>query len=151
MIIRPYLLPKRPLSSQLLDLVLNKVIFVEMKILQTLRRLEADTEMCSGKWTLLKCREVLNDYKSEQNSLKNLEGAQLCRKLNSTSSNFQVVFLPFKNICFKENLKGKSKKIEIQCISYYSRCIALHFDLLQLVRLTDRCSTFFQSKDESLD
>ena len=36
----------------------------------------------------------------------------------------------------------KSKNFEIQCILCYCRCIALHFQLLQLVCLTDQWSTF---------
>ena len=37
----------------------------------------------------------------------------------------------------KENFKEKSKNFEMQCILCYSRCMTLHFQLLQLVRLTD--------------
>ena len=35
---------------------------------------------------------------------------------------------------FKENIIEKSMNFEMQCILSYSRCIAIHFQLLQLVR-----------------
>ena len=74
---------------------------------------------------------------------------QLCRKINSTTSIFQLICVPFKNNCLsmliKENLK-KSKNFEIQCILCYCRCIALHFQLLQLVCLTDQWSTFYKTR-----
>ena len=71
---------------------------------------------------------------------------QRCPKINSTTIIFQLICLPFKNTCFKENLKEKSNKFEMQCILCYSRCIALHFQLLQLVRLTDRWSNFYEAR-----
>ena len=49
------------------------IIFVEMDTLKTLQRLEAATEKCSGKYMLLKCRNILKDYKSECNPLKMLK------------------------------------------------------------------------------
>ena len=45
----------------------------------------------------------------------------------------------------KENFK-KSKNFETQCILWYWRCIALHFQLLQLVCLTDQWSTFYKTR-----
>ena len=42
--------------------------------------------------------------------------------------------LPFKNTCF------------MQRILYYSRCTALHFQLLQVLRLTDRWATFYKTR-----
>ena len=80
--------------------------------------------------------------------LQNLN-LQLCRKINSTTRIFQLICLPFKNNCLsmliKENFK-KSKNFEIQCILCYWRCIALHFQLLQLVYLTDQWSTFYKTR-----
>ena len=74
---------------------------------------------------------------------------QLCRKINSTTRIFQLICLPFKNNCLsmliKENFK-KSKNFETQCILWYWRCIALHFQLLQLVCLTDQWSTFYKTR-----
>ena len=74
---------------------------------------------------------------------------QLCRKINFTTSIFQLICLPFKNNCLsmliKENFK-KSKNFETQCILCYWRCIALHFQLLQLVCLTDQWSTFYKTR-----
>ena len=73
----------------------------------------------------------------------------LCRKINSTTSIFELIRLPLKNNCLsmliKENLK-KNKNFEIQCILCYCRCIALHFQLLQLVYLTDQWSTFYKTR-----
>ena len=66
--------------------------------------------------------------------------------INSTTSNFQLICLPFQNTCFKGKLKEKSNNFEMQCIVCYSRYIALHFQLLQLVRLTDRWSNFFAAR-----
>ena len=58
---------------------------------------------------------------------------------------FSINFcLTFKSICFKENFKEKSNKSEMQCVVCYSRGIAFNFQLLQLVRLTDRWSTFYE-------
>ena len=80
--------------------------------------------------------------------LQNLN-LQLCRKINSTTRIFQLICLPFKNNCLsmliKENFK-KSKNFEIQCILCYRRCIALHFQLMQLVCLTDQWSTFYKTR-----
>ena len=112
---------------------------------------------------VLKCRKILVDNKSKRNPLEMLKAhflvtlqvlnMQLCQKRNSTSSNFQLICLPFKNNCFKKkNFKNKEKSnnFEMQCIVCYSRCIALvllmYFQLLQLVRLTDRWSTFYETR-----
>ena len=70
---------------------------------------------------------------------------QLCQNRNSTTSIFQLICLTFINICFKKKFKKKSNNFEIQCHVCYSRCIALHFQLLQLVSLTDRWSTFYET------
>ena len=59
---------------------------------------------------------------------------------------FQLICLPFKNICFIENFKEKSNNFETQCILRYSKSIALHFQLVQLVRLTDRWSVFYETR-----
>ena len=72
---------------------------------------------------------------------------QLCQKISSTTRVFQLIYLPFKNTCFEENLKKKkSKNFEMQCIFCYARCVALHFQLLLLVRLTDPSPTFFETR-----
>ena len=71
---------------------------------------------------------------------------QVCQKIDSITSMFQLICLPFKNTCFKENLKEKSNNFEMQCIVCYSRCIALHLQLLQLSRLTDRWSLFYETR-----
>ena len=72
---------------------------------------------------------------------------QLCRKINSTTSIFQLICLPFKNNCLsKKKLQEKSKNFEIQCTLCYCGCIALHFQLLQLVCLTDKWSTFYKTR-----
>ena len=52
----------------------------------------------------------------------------------------------YKNTCFKKNFKEKSNNFEMQCIVRQSRCIALHFQLLQLVRLTGLWSTFYETR-----
>ena len=39
-----------------------------------------------------------------------------------------------------------SKNFEIQCILCYCKCIALHFQLLHLVCLTDQWSTFYKTR-----
>ena len=59
---------------------------------------------------------------------------------------FQLNCLSFKNTCFKENSREKSNNFEMQCIVFQSRCIVLHFQLLKLVRLTDRWSTFYETR-----
>ena len=56
---------------------------------------------------------------------------------------FQFICLLFKTqLLIKENFKQKSKNFEMQCILCCTRCIALHFQLMQLVFLTDPWSTF---------
>ena len=63
---------------------------------------------------------------------------QLHQKVNCTISIFE---LALKNTCSKENLKEKYKNFEMQYILYHYYYlylyIALHFQLLQLVHLTD--------------
>ena len=71
---------------------------------------------------------------------------QLYRKINSTTSIFQLICLPFKNNCLSKETSKKSKNFEIQCKLCYCKCIALHFQLLQLVCLTDQWSTFYKSR-----
>ena len=71
---------------------------------------------------------------------------KLCQKINCTTSIFQLICLPFKNTYFKENFREKSSNFEMQCVVCYSRCIALHFQLLQLLHLTDRWSTFYETR-----
>ena len=39
----------------------------------------------------------------------------------------------------------------MQCILCYSRCIALHFQLLQLLRLIDSWSTFYKTRMNRLN
>ena len=63
----------------------------------------------------------------------------------------QLICLTFKNICFNENFKEKSKNFETQFIVYYSRFIALHFQPLQPVSLTGQLLDCLQNKDEMLD
>ena len=70
----------------------------------------------------------------------------LCRKINSTASIFQLICLPFANTCSKENFAKKSNNFEMEDIFCYSRCIALYFQLLQLVRFTDRWSTLHKTR-----
>ena len=69
-------------------------------------------------------------------------------EINSTASNliFQLIYLPFRNT-FKE----KSNNFEIECILCYSKCIALHFQPLYLVRLIDRWSTFHETRVNRLN
>ena len=45
-----------------------------MNILKTLQELEAATKEGFGKKMFLKCREILKDYKSNQNPLKMFKG-----------------------------------------------------------------------------
>ena len=126
-----------------------------MNIQKTLQQLGAAVEKGSGKQMLLKCREILEDNKSECNPLKMLKAhfsvtlqaliLRLCQKIHSTISIFQLIYLHFKNTGFKKNFKGKSNNFEMQCIVCYSRCIALHFQLLQPVCLTDRWSIFCET------
>ena len=71
---------------------------------------------------------------------------ELYRKINSNPSIFQLTFLLFMSTCFKENSKEKSNNFEMQCILCYSRCIALHFQLFQLVHLTDQGPTFHETR-----
>ena len=76
--------------------------------------------------------------------LNQAHNLQLCIKINFTSSIFQFICLLFKNTCLsqKKSFKEKSKNFETQGILCYSRCIALRFQQLQLVRLTNRWLTF---------
>ena len=71
---------------------------------------------------------------------------QLCRKINFTKSMFQLICSASKNTCFKQNFKEKSNNFETQYILYYSKSIALHFQLVQLVRLIDRWSVFYETR-----
>ena len=96
---------------------------------------------------------MLKDYKSERNPLKvhflitlQALNLQFCQKRKSTTSIFQLICLPFTNTCLKENFKQKSNNFEMQYTMCYSRCIALHFQLLQLVRLTYRRLTFYETR-----
>ena len=119
-----------------------------------LQRLEAAAKKCYGKKKFLQCQKILKDYKSERNPLKILKGvlfwwscrSSICnfvKKINSTTSIFQLNCLTFKNNCLS---KKKGKNFEIQCILCYCRCIALHFQLLQLVCLTYQWSTFYKTR-----
>ena len=116
-----------------------------------LQRLEAAAKKCYGKKKFLQCQKILKDYKSERNPLKILKAflvlnLQLCRKINSTTSIFQLICLTFKNNWLSKKTSKKSKNFKIQCILCYCRCIALQFQLLQLVCLTDQWSTFHKTK-----
>ena len=57
----------------------------------------------------------------------------------------QLNCLPFKNNCLSKKTSKKSKNLEIQCILCYCRCIALHFQLWQLVWLNDQWSNFYKT------
>ena len=120
-------------------------IFVKMTVLKTLLWIEAATEKCSREKTFLKFWEILNDYKSERDSLKISLKERIFDKVagpqSATPSIFQIICKLFKSNCFKENCKEKSKNFEMQCMLHYSWCIALYIQLFQLVRLTVRCST----------
>ena len=60
---------------------------------------------------------------------------QVCQKKKYTTSIFQLICLPFEDTCYKKNFKEKSSNFEMHCIVCYSSFIALHVQLLQLVRL----------------
>ena len=57
-----------------------------------------------------------------------------------------MICLPFKNNCLSKKTSKNSKNFEIPCILCYCRCIAFHFQLLQLVCLTDQWSTFYKAR-----
>ena len=102
-----------------------------------LQRLKA--KKCSGKKKFLQCQKILRDYKSERNRLKILKGV-----LYWWSCRPSVYLL--RTTAYQRKLQKKSKNFEIQCILCYCRCIALHFQLLQLVCLTDQWSTFYKRR-----
>ena len=60
--------------SQSLVFGAKYISFVEINILKTLQELEAATKEGFGKKMFLKCREILKDYKSDQNPLKMFKG-----------------------------------------------------------------------------
>ena len=119
-----------------------------MNILKTLQQLGTTTERYSVKQTLVKCREMLQlqiqarpfEIALSSTFLVRLQALNLqsCPEINSTTSALQSIFLPFRNTCFKESLKEKRNNFQMQCILCYSRCIVVHFQVLQHVHLTDR-------------
>ena len=122
-----------------------------------LQRLEAAAKKCSGKKKFLQCQKILKDYKSERNPLKILKGVLFWWSCRPSICNFvekwtplQVLFNWFvyllRTTAYQRNLQKKSKNFETQCILCYCRCIALHFQLLQLVCLTDQWSTFYKTR-----
>ena len=109
---------------------------------ENLGRVKKSTEKGSGKQMLLKCREILKDYKSERSPLKMLKvhglvtlqalNLKLCQKLNSTTSIFQWIRPPFNNTYFKENFKEKSNDFEMQYIVCYSGVLFFIFSCCNL-------------------
>ena len=110
-----------------------------------LQRLEAAAKKCSGKKKFLQCQKILKDYKSEQNPLKILKGVLFWWGCRSSIFFNWIVYL-LRTTAYQRKLQKKSKNFEIQCILCYCRCIALHFQLLQLVCLTDQWSTFYKTR-----
>ena len=123
-------------------------IFAEMNIFKTF------TTVRSGSWKIFWEKgtpNMLKNIERLQIQAKSFENAwrsifllklkalnlQLIQKITSTTIVFQLIFLPLKNNCLSKKTskkrKKKSKKFKIQCILCYSRCIALHFQLLHLV------------------
>ena len=113
----------------------------------------------------LKCQKILKDYKSKQNPLKMLKGLksafwvklkalnlQLCRKVNSTTNILQLIYLPFKSNCLSRKTSKKRVWILKRNLHYVNaRCIALDFQLLQIVRSTDQWSTFYEKRMNHLN
>ena len=112
---------------------------------KSLQRLEAAAKKCSGKKKFLQCQKILKDYKSEQNPLKILKGVLFWWGCRSSIFFNWIVYL-LRTTAYQRKLQKKSKNFEIQCILCYCRCIALHFQLLQLVCLTDQWSTFYKRR-----
>ena len=106
----------------------------------------------------LKCREIWKDYKFKRNPFKmlnahflvTLEALNLLLCQKRLIRLIQLICLTFKNICFNENFKEKSKNFETQFIVCYSRFIALHFQPLQPVSLTGQCLTVYKTRMKCL-
>ena len=106
-----------------------------MDIWKPFQRLEVAAEKCFGKKTFLKCGKILKDYKSEQNPLKILKrvlfgkvadlNLQLCRKINSITSIFQLICLPFKNNCLSKKTSKKIVRILKFNVYYLTQCVLL--------------------------
>ena len=77
---------------------------------------------------------------------------QLCWKINSTSIIFQLIYLPVKSNCLSRKTSKKRVWILKWNVHYANtRCIALDFQLLQLVRSTDNWSTFYETRMNHLN
>ena len=72
---------------------------------------------------------------------------QLCRKINSTKIIFKLICYLLRTPVYPRNLKETSKNFEMKCVLSCSRCIALHFQLLQLAVL----QTFYQTRMNHLN
>ena len=66
--------------------------------------------------------------------------------MSRSSIFFNWIIYLLRTTAYQRKLQKKSKNFEIQCILCYCRCIALHFQLLQLVCLTDQWSTFYKRR-----
>ena len=77
---------------------------------------------------------------------------QLCRKINSTTNIFQLIYLPFKSNCLSRKTSKKRVWILKRNVHYVNaRYIALDFQLLQLVRSTDQWLTFYETRMNHLN
>ena len=122
-----------------------------------LQQLEGVAKKCSGKKKFLQCQKILKDYKTERNPLKILKRVLFWWSFRPSICNFVEKKTPLKvffnwfvyllrTTAYQGKLQKRSKNFEIQCILYYCRCIALHFQLWQLVCLTDQWSTFYKTR-----
>ena len=123
---------------------------MEMNILKTFatdRRKKLPT-MSTKYWKITNLSEILWKY------LKECFFGEIAGPQSSTLSKNKLRYEYFFNLnvyllrttAYQRKLQKKSKNFEIQCILCYCRCIALHFQLLQLVCLTDQWSTFYKRR-----
>ena len=71
--------------------------------------------------------------------------------MNPITDVSQEFFLDLGISCLKVDLKEKVAKFEVKHIFCYSQYIALQFQPLWFVRLTDRWWTFHKNKEGSFD
>ena len=101
----------------------------------------------------------MKDYKSEQNPLKMLKllkgcffrklqglSHQLCRKINSATNIFQLIYLPFKSVYLLRKISKKELWILTSNIHYVTQSVLLLIFSCSSVRSTYQLSTFYKTR-----
>ena len=99
-------------------------------------------------WKITNLSEILWKYLKECffGEIAGPQSATLSKNKLHYKYFFNLNVYLLRTTAYQRKLQKKSKNFEIQCILCYCRCIALHFQLLQLVCLTDQWSTFYKTR-----